>query len=190
MMTLADHKSENRKSVLFLTLMVLVLGLPSIARAIPIFPSSSDGLNTLWFAICDNGFVAGPYVDVSSALSAGANFCSQFGGIAQITDQEVIDARADPTTCAAESSITIEEDLGAAGTQQITQEEFDTIVDATGGVGQILPNLTIVSVLIRGTETWPDPVGSQNWSATEALNFSFRHSIDQGLCVLIFHPVD
>jgi hypothetical protein len=156
MMTLTDLKYANRKAVLFLTLVVLVSGVPRSARAITILPTM-DGIFTFYWALCDNGFLAGPWTDLGTALNAGGIFCSQFGGIAQITDQEVIDARADPTTCAAASSITIEEDLGAAGTQQITQEEFDAIVAATGGVGQILTNLTVASVLIRGTETWPDP---------------------------------
>jgi len=156
MKTSTDHECANRKAALLLALVILMSGLPSSTRAITILPAA-NGLQTLFWAICDNGFMSGPWPDIGTAINLGGIQCSSFGGIAQITDQEVIDARADPTTCAASSSITIEEDVGGGVTRQITQEEFEAIVDATGGVGQILPNLTMASVLIRGTETWPDP---------------------------------
>jgi hypothetical protein len=83
MMTLTDRPYANRKVFLFLFLALVVLasGLPGNTRAITILPAT-NGLQTFFWAICENGFTSGPWPDIGTALNTGGVQCNPFGGIA------------------------------------------------------------------------------------------------------------
>jgi len=140
------------------TLAVLSLLCAGAAHALWIYPIVI-GFQPFWMVVCEDGAQYGPYPGLGAAMQLGEIQCGPHGGVAEITDAGVQGALATLATCTNPSNVTVEKTLGGGGRQLLTEAQWVAEVQPFVGAPQLIPDVEVVSVVVRGVEL--DPTAPQ-----------------------------
>lgn len=143
-------------SALALLSLLLTLAQAREASALTVYPTMPEVGQ--WLVVCNDGTtwaLSGGYAYVTGV---GGILCGNHGGIAGITDTDVLSAIQSIATCDAPSSLTIALDRGGGDYEALTVQDIQDRLVASGGEPVELTGYQLVSLDLGGTQLVPDPV--------------------------------